>query len=100
MNLSRYKREIAAAAAYIALLLIVLVLAPSFFSGGNLRDLAINNISTLLVALGMTLVILAGEIDISIFRNRDSIVARTKPVVWRIQAAQSRREPATECVPR
>ena len=66
MNLSRYKREIAAAAAYIALLLIVLVLAPSFFSGGNLRDLAINNISTLLVALGMTLVILAGEIDISI----------------------------------
>jgi rhamnose transport system permease protein len=66
MNMSRYKREIAAAVAYIALLLIVSVLAPSFFSGGNLRDLAINNISTLFVAIGMTLVILAGEIDISV----------------------------------
>jgi rhamnose transport system permease protein len=66
MKLSRFKREIAAAAAYAALLLNVLVFAPSFYSSGNLRDLMINNIATLLVALGMTLVVLAGEIDISV----------------------------------
>jgi rhamnose transport system permease protein len=47
-------------------LLAVLVSAPSFFSAGNLRDLALNNAPVLLVALGMTLVILVGEIDISV----------------------------------
>ena len=33
---------------------------------GNLRDLALNNAPVLLVAVGMTLVILVGEIDISV----------------------------------
>ena len=42
------------------------VAAPSFFAAGNLRDLALNNAPVLLVALGMTLVILVGEIDISV----------------------------------
>jgi rhamnose transport system permease protein len=42
------------------------VAAPSFFAAGNLRDLALNNAPVLLVAIGMTLVILAGEIDISV----------------------------------
>ncbi|HEV8293001.1 MAG TPA: ABC transporter permease, partial [Tepidisphaeraceae bacterium] len=37
-----------------------------FFSRGNLRDLALNNSATLIVAIGMTMVILAGEIDISV----------------------------------
>src|SRR5436305_10556378 len=66
MDLSRYKRELAAAVAFVALLVAVGISAPSFFSAANLRDLAVNNAPTLLVALGMTLVILVGEIDISV----------------------------------
>lgn len=66
MNLSRYKREISAAAAYGVLLLIVGIIAPSFFNAGNLSDLFVNNAPILLIAIGMTLVILIGEIDISV----------------------------------
>lgn len=66
MNLNRYKREISAAIAYIVLLLIVGIAAPSFFGAGNLGDLFINNAPILLIAIGMTLVILIGEIDISV----------------------------------
>src|SRR5437867_13126868 len=66
MKFSRYKRELSAALAYAVLLVLVGVIAPSFFSGANLRDLALNNAPVLLVATGMTLVILIGEIDISI----------------------------------
>lgn len=66
MKFSRYKREISAAIAFAALLILVGIAASAFFSGGNLRDLLINNAPTLLVALGMTLVILVGQIDISV----------------------------------
>jgi len=66
MNLGRYKRELAAAAAFVALLIVVGIGAPSFYSAANLRDLALNNAPVLLVAIGMTLVILSGEIDISV----------------------------------
>ena len=66
MNFNRYKREISAAVAYIVLLLVVGVIAPSFFGVGNLGDLLINNAPILLIAIGMTLVILIGEIDISV----------------------------------
>ncbi|MFL6277619.1 MAG: ABC transporter permease [Blastocatellia bacterium] len=66
MKLSRYKRELAAAMAYALLLAAVAVLAPAFFSVANLRDLAINNASVLILATGMTVVILVGEIDISV----------------------------------
>ena len=65
-KIERYKREISAAAALGAVLVIVGILAPSFFAPGNLRDLIINNVPTLLVAIGMTLVILVGQIDISV----------------------------------
>src|SRR5438270_3309883 len=40
--------------------------ATSFCNAENLRDLAVNNAPTLLIAIGMTLVILVGEIDISV----------------------------------
>lgn len=66
MTASRYQREISAAAALAVLLLLVALSAPAFFSAGNLRDLAINNSPALLVATGMTLVILVGDIDISV----------------------------------
>ena len=61
-----YRREISAAAALVALLVVVAVVAPSFFAPGNLRDLIVNNLPTLLIAIGMTLVILVGQIDISV----------------------------------
>ena len=64
--LARYKRELAAATAYLVLLAVVAVVAPAFFAGPNLRDLALNNAPLLLVAVGMTLVVLVGEIDISV----------------------------------
>src|SRR4029078_2421741 len=65
-RLGRHKREAPPAVALLGVLLAVLVTAPSFFSAGNLSDLALNNAPVLLVALGMTLVILVGEIDISV----------------------------------
>jgi rhamnose transport system permease protein len=61
-----YSRERAALAVLIALLLVVAVAARSFYTSENLRDIAVNNASWLLVALGMTVVILAGQIDISV----------------------------------
>jgi len=60
------RRELAAATAYAILLGAVALIAPAFFSAGNLRDLALNNVSTLLVSAGMTIVIISGEIDISV----------------------------------
>jgi rhamnose transport system permease protein len=61
-----HKRELPPALALALLLATVAIVAPSFFSRGNLRDLAVNNAPVLIVALGMTLVILVGEIDISV----------------------------------
>jgi len=66
MKIGRYKRELSAALAYVVLLVLVGSFAPSFFSAANLRDLALNNAPVLLVAIGMTMVILVGEIDISV----------------------------------
>jgi rhamnose transport system permease protein len=65
-SLSRYKREASAGLAYALLLLIVGAITPAFFNAGNLRDLAMNNAAVLIVALAMTLVILVGQIDISV----------------------------------
>ena len=66
MKLGRYKRELSTALAYGALLILIGLIAPSFFSVANLSDLALNNAPVLLVAIAMTLVILVGEIDISV----------------------------------
>ena len=65
-QIGRRKRELPPAIAYVLLLFAVAVAAPSFFARGNLRDLALNNAPVLIVAIGMTLVILIGEIDISV----------------------------------
>ncbi|HYW74670.1 MAG TPA: ABC transporter permease [Pyrinomonadaceae bacterium] len=66
MKLNQYKRELSAALAFAVLLIIVAVIAPSFFTIANLRDLALNNAPVLLVSIGMTMVILIGQIDISV----------------------------------
>lgn len=40
--------------------------APGFFAAANLRDMAVANAPALIVAMGMTVVIAAGEIDVSV----------------------------------
>ncbi|MBI1760899.1 MAG: ABC transporter permease [Acidobacteria bacterium] len=64
--INKHQREFSVAVAYLALLLLVAFVAPNFFSAANLRDLALGNAAVLIVAVGMTLVILAGQIDISV----------------------------------
>jgi ribose/xylose/arabinose/galactoside ABC-type transport system permease subunit len=62
----RLKREYAALITLIALLLFLAVAAPSFYSWTNIRDIALSNLSVLLVSAGMTLVIVVAQIDISV----------------------------------
>jgi rhamnose transport system permease protein len=66
MNVSRYNRETAAGAALALLLIVVAIVSPGFYRLGNLCDLVVNNAPVLLSAIGMTVVILTGEIDISV----------------------------------
>ena len=63
---ARNQREIAALCAYLGLLIFVGIVAPSFFNGSNWRDLAVTNAPVLIIAVGMTMVILCGQIDISV----------------------------------
>jgi rhamnose transport system permease protein len=63
--LRRYRREASVVLAIAALAAILAIVAPSYFSRDNLRDLFLANMPVLIVAIGATLVILVGEIDIS-----------------------------------
>ena len=56
----------AVGAALLALLALLAVAAPDFFRASNLRDLLLDNATVLIAAVGMTCVILARQIDISI----------------------------------
>ena len=60
------RREISLIAAILALALVLLVAAPGFFTFANQRDVVLANMPVLIVALGMVLVILTGQIDISV----------------------------------
>lgn len=60
------RREMTIGIAIAALSLLLAAVVPGFFSRGNLSDLFLGNFPVLLVAMGATLVILAGEIDISV----------------------------------
>ena len=62
----RHQREMSAAIAIGALALVLAAVAPGYFSAENLKDLFLGNAPVLVVALGATLVMLAGEIDISV----------------------------------
>src|SRR6058998_2826898 len=64
--LQRYRRELSVAIAILILSIALLFVAPGFFTVQNLSDLLLANMPALIVALGMTLVILAGQIDISV----------------------------------
>ena len=59
-------RELGLGLALLALAGLLALLAPGFFAPGNLRNLALDNLPLVLAATGMTLVLLAGEIDVSI----------------------------------
>lgn len=62
----RHRREISVAIAIAALWIVVALGAPGYFTRENLTDLSMANMPVLIVALGMTVVILAGQIDISV----------------------------------
>ena len=64
--LTHHRRELSLVLATLALSAVLALIAPGFFSSGNLRDLLMANMPVLIVALGMTLVILTGQIDISV----------------------------------
>ena len=59
-------REASIASAIVVLALVLAVAAPGYFSTENLGDLFLASLPVLLVALGMTLVVITGEIDISV----------------------------------
>ncbi len=60
------RREWSLAIAIVALAIVLAFAAPPYFSTENLRDLFLVNMPVLVVAIGATLVILTGEIDISV----------------------------------
>ena len=68
-SIGRYKRELSVAAAYLLLLLTLTIVRipgrPSFFAA-QFRDTWISAVPLLVAAVGMTLVILTRQIDISI----------------------------------
>lgn len=63
---TEHRREIGVGLFYLAVLLVIAVLRPDFYAVGNLRNLLVRNAVILLPALGMTFVIVARQIDISI----------------------------------
>jgi rhamnose transport system permease protein len=62
----RLKREAPSLLALVILYLFLAFAAPNFFEKQNLRDLALANVPVLVVAVGMTLVIVVAQIDISV----------------------------------
>jgi rhamnose transport system permease protein len=64
--MSAYPRETPVAVLLLALLAALAFAAPAFYSAANLRDLLLSNAPVLICAIGSTLVILTGEVDISI----------------------------------
>ena len=64
--LTTHRREVSVSAAIVALAALLAVAAPGYFSRENLSDLFLASLPVLIVALGATLVILTGEIDISV----------------------------------
>ena len=52
--------------ALLALLAVLALLAPSFFAPDNLRDVVISNAMVQIIAVGMTMVILTGQVDVAV----------------------------------
>ncbi len=64
--LTHYRRELSVAAAILVLGAVLGLVAPGYFARDNLRDLFLANVPVLVAALGATLVVLSGQIDISV----------------------------------
>jgi rhamnose transport system permease protein len=62
----RHRREISVALAIVALWMVMALAAPGFFTAANQRDILMANMPVVIAALGMTLIILTRQIDISI----------------------------------
>ena len=52
--------------ALLALLALLAVFAPAFFAPDNLRDVLISNALVQIIAVGMTMVILTGQVDVAV----------------------------------
>ena len=64
--MSARRREVSLALAIAVFGAVLAAAAPGFFGAENLRDLLMANMPVLIMALGMLLVILTGQIDISV----------------------------------
>jgi rhamnose transport system permease protein len=64
--IAKHQREWAVALLFVGLLAALRVAAPAFYSAANIRDILLSNVPVLICAIGSTLVILTGEVDISI----------------------------------
>ena len=62
----RHRAELAIALALPAIAFVLAIVTPAFFARGNLTDMFLANMPVLIAALGMTLIILTGHIDISV----------------------------------
>src|SRR6188474_227573 len=62
----RHRREVSIALVIVALGVVLAAIAPGYFARENLSDLFLGNMPVLIVAIGTTLVILTGNIDISV----------------------------------
>ncbi len=62
----RYRRELAVAATYALLLILLALVVPDFFKADQIRATLVSSAPILIAAIGMTLVIVARQIDISI----------------------------------
>jgi len=62
----KFRREWPCLVALLLLAALMLGVAPEFFTAGNLRDMLLGNAPLLLVATGMTFVIIVAQIDISV----------------------------------
>lgn len=62
----RYGRELAVFTAWLVMLAVLAVFAPSFYSIDQLRAVLVNAVPVVVAAVGITLVMLAGQIDISV----------------------------------
>lgn len=66
MMLERHRVELSVAIALAALAVLLALRAPGYFAAGNLIDVFLATLPVFIVAVGATLVILTGEIDISV----------------------------------
>lgn len=64
--MKQHRREFSVAFAILMLCAVMTLMRPAYFAAENLKDLFLATLPVLIVAAGMTLVVLTGEIDISV----------------------------------